>query len=314
MKYRLDAIDQFRGLAILLMVLVNYAANVRTVPSWFKHAPDIGLTPADLVAPMFIFAIGLTFGPSARRRRESDATGTVIGYFARRFLALIGIGAIISAGETMLGINRSGIDWGVLQAIGSAGLITLLVIFLPTNTRLVLGLGLLTGYQFLLTHFWQEWVIRSPHGGPGGSLGWAAMMILSTVLGDLFHNEPQRKYFYSACALTLLAGTALAFIAPVSKHRVSASYDLISLGFSGAVFSVLYLIKVKFPMLSTWGQNPILLYILHYLLLALIVLPDIPAWHVQAPLWLAGLQAAGLVLILSLIARTWQKNNFIFSI
>ena len=314
MKYRLVALDQFRGLAILLMVLVNYAADVQNVPAWFKHAPDIGLTIADLVAPMFIFAIGLTFGSSARRRRERDGLGAATGYFTRRFLALIGIGAIISAGETMLGVNRTGIDWGVLQAIGCAGLITLLVILFPANIRFALGLGLLAAYQIMVNKPWLDWVTHSPHGGLGGSLSWAAMLILATVLGDMLQKESQHKYFYSACALALLSGAVLALIAPVSKHRVSASYDLISLGVSGSVFSVFYLSKAKLSLLSAWGQNPILLYILHYFFLGVIVLPDIPVWHVQAPLWLAGLQAAGLILILSLVAQNWRNNNFIFSI
>jgi predicted acyltransferase len=313
LKNRLDSIDQFRGLAIILMVLVNYAADVQTVPAWFKHAPDIGLTIADLVAPMFIFAIGLTFGISARKRREREGLGKTIEHFVRRYLAILGIGAILSAGETMLGMNPSGIDWGALQAIGGAGLVTLLVIFLPTKLRFFLGVGLLAVYQVLVNAFWLDQILRSPHGGMIGTLSWAAILILATVLADLFHNESQRNYFYLACALTLMIGIALAFIVLVSKNRVSASYVLISLGVSGLVFSLFHLSRTNLSLLSAWGQNPILLYLLHYPLLALVVLPDIPTWHVQAPLWLAGLQALALVVILSWIALGWQKRKFVFS-
>ena len=45
---RIDAIDQFRGAAIVLMVLANYLADVGSIPSWLKHAPDIGLTAIGL--------------------------------------------------------------------------------------------------------------------------------------------------------------------------------------------------------------------------------------------------------------------------
>ena len=68
---RLDAIDQYRGFAILLMALADYLVGVKIVPAWLKHAPDIGYTVIDLIAPLFVFAIGLTFGhlvPAARRR------------------------------------------------------------------------------------------------------------------------------------------------------------------------------------------------------------------------------------------------------
>jgi len=61
---RLDAIDQFCGFAILLMVLADYLVDVNIVPAWLKHAPDIGYTVIDLIAPLFVFAIGLTFGLS----------------------------------------------------------------------------------------------------------------------------------------------------------------------------------------------------------------------------------------------------------
>jgi predicted acyltransferase len=283
-------------------------------PAWLKHAPDIGFTIADLVAPMFIFAIGLTFGISARKRRERDGLGKTIEHFAKRYLAILGIGAILSAVETALGMNETGIDWGALQAIGGAGLVALTVIFLQTRLRLFLGLGLLVVYQALVTTFWLDLILRSPHGGLPGTVSWSAMLILATVLGDLLHDAARRNYFPLACALTLAAGIALAFVVPVSKNRVSPSYDLVSLGLSGLVFSLFQLSKVRLSLLSAWGQNPLLLYNLHYLVLALVVLPNIPFWHAQAPLWLAGLQAAALVVILSWVALDWRKRKFVFSL
>ena len=48
---RLEAIDQFRGFAILLMILANYMNNVSLIPSWLKHSDDIGYTVIDLIAP-----------------------------------------------------------------------------------------------------------------------------------------------------------------------------------------------------------------------------------------------------------------------
>jgi hypothetical protein len=59
---------------------------------------------------------------------------------------------------------------------------------------------------------------------------------------------------------------------------------------------------VRPAFLSWWGANPLLLYIGHYLLLAIFVLPGIPWWHVEAPLLLAAAQAAFLVGVLTLCA------------
>jgi predicted acyltransferase len=69
---RIPSIDQFRGFAILTMVLANYMGGVSLIPAWLKHAPDIGLTVIDLIAPFFIFAIGLTYELSFHRRIERD--------------------------------------------------------------------------------------------------------------------------------------------------------------------------------------------------------------------------------------------------
>jgi predicted acyltransferase len=302
-KKRTSAIDQFRGFAIIGMVLVNYAADIRSIPAWFKHAPDIGLTFADLIAPFFIFAIGLTYGLSFRRRLEREGA-----------FATIGLGAVISAGENLLGYSSSRMDWGALQAIGCAGLLTLLVIFLPAWLRLVIGLGLLTGYQLLLNAFWLDTVLHSSHGGLLGALSWSAMLIIATVFGDLFQRESTRKYFPYFSAMFLVAGFTLALVVPLSKNRVSASYDLFSLGVSGLVFTVFYLAKFKSNFFSAWGRNPILLYCLSYLVIALFVLPGIPAWHIEAPLWLAGLQALSMITILGALALHWQKRDFVFSI
>ena len=167
---RISSIDQFRGFAIFTMVPANYMVGVQIIPAWLKHAPDIGLTVIDLIAPFFIFAISLTFGLSFNRRCEKDGSFRTYSYFLTRYLAIIGLGAIISAGETALGQNPSGIDWGVLQAIGMAGLVTLAVIRLPSIYRWSIGAGILVIYQLILDHFLLDLTLRSPHGGLFGSL------------------------------------------------------------------------------------------------------------------------------------------------
>jgi len=95
---RLDSIDEFRGFAILLMVLVDYLAGPRIVPVWLKHAPDIGFTVADIVAPMFIVAIGLTFGLSYRSHLAHVGRRKAIWHFLTRYLALLGAGIWVIEG------------------------------------------------------------------------------------------------------------------------------------------------------------------------------------------------------------------------
>lgn len=310
---RVRAIDQFRGFAIICMVLINYGMDIQTLPQWLKHSPDIGMTFPDLGTPVFVFAIGLTFGLSFQRRLRENGLPAALAHFIRRYLAFIGIGAIITAGQTMLGRELESLDWGVLQAIGCAGLLTLLVINLPSGIRLVFGLGLLALYQVLLDRFWLGLVLHSQHGGLPGSLSWAAILILATVFGDIFQNEETRKFFPWASLLALLAGFALAFLVPVSKNRISASYDLITLGFSGVIFSAFYLTNFRLNFFAAWGKNPLLLYLLSFIVTALFVLPPNPGWHSWAPLWLVAIQASALMLALTSLALYWHRKNFIFS-
>lgn len=313
-KERIKAIDQLRGFAIILMVVMNYGMEIQTLPDWLKHVPDVGMNFADLGAPVFIFAMGLTYGLSFHRRVGDNGLGSTVVHFIRRYLAILGIGAIFSAGAVMIGHNTSGVAWNVLQSIGGAGVLTLLVILLPTGIRLFVGLGLLTGYQILLDNFWLETVLNSPHGGFFGTLSWSAILIIATVFADIYHSESRRKYFPGMSVLFLIAGIVLSIIVPVSKIRVSASYDLITLGSSGIAFSIFYLTDFELNYFIAFGRNPFLLYILSLLLTGLFVLPGIPAWHAQAPLWLVGLQALALLLILSRVALYWQRRDFIFSL
>ena len=194
-RHRIQAIDQLRGFAMICMVLINYGMGVQTLPDWLKHSPDIGMTFADLGTPVFVFAIGLTYGLSFRRRLARDGWPATMSHFVRRYLAFIGIGAIITAGQTLLGRELDRLDWGVLQAIGVAGLLTLLVISLPGWLRLWFGLGLLVIYQILLDKYWLNLVLGSQHGGLPGSLSWSAILILASVFGDLFQDKSRRKFF-----------------------------------------------------------------------------------------------------------------------
>ncbi len=192
---RIQAIDQFRGFAILLMVVFNYLSGIETIPNRLKHVPDIGMNFPDLGTTVFVFAIGLTYGLSYRRRLERNGLTATVGHFTHRYLTFIGLGAIITAGQSLLGIKTELLDWGVLQSSGVAGLLALVVISFSTWARLGIGLGILAVYQVLLDWYWLDIVLNSQHGGLPGSLSWAAILILATVLGDLFLDQGHRNGF-----------------------------------------------------------------------------------------------------------------------
>ena len=308
---RLDAIDQFRGLAIVLMVLADFLSDVARVPAWLKHAPDIGFTVTDLIAPLFVTAIGLTFGLSFRRRLGRDGAFKTYEHAVVRNLALIGLGFLLTLAGDMVGVYHSTINWGLLQALGAAGLLTLLVIRLPALWRAAAGLGLLALYQTRLDCCWLDVVRGAVHNGPWGALSWASLLILATVFADWYHDAARRwtRAPWAALGL-LLAGLAAGLVIPVAKVRASASYVLITVGLSALIFLGFHLLGSKglrVPLLSAWGRNPLLLYLLHGLALGLFVLPPMPGWYVEAPLWQVALQAAAILGVLSWVA--WQCDR-----
>jgi predicted acyltransferase len=315
---RIAAVDHFRGLAILLMVLANYFEEVRTVPAWLHHAPDVGYTPSDLVAPLFLFAIGLTYGPSFRRRRRRDGARAAAEHMVVRYLALIGLGLLMTNVEGFTIGNTGHTGWGVLQAIGAAGLLTLPLLSLSPWIRLTGALGLLGLYQGLLAHGALPLVEGASHGGVVGALAWGALLMAATALGDLFQEPRHRALVLWLSLGYLAAGVVLAPWSPVSKNRVSPTYVLVSLGASGLVFLAAHLLdevwRPRLRVLAAWGKNPLVLYVLHLVLLGVFVLPASPGWYVQAPPWLAATQALALLSVLSAAGLFMEKRGWYVSL
>jgi predicted acyltransferase len=301
------AIDQFRGLSIALMVVVNYFEHVRAMPAWAKHAPDIGITIADFVAPAFIFAIGLTFGGSVRRRFAAQGAQRTIEHVLKRALALIGLGLLFTIGEQSYGFNQ-GQPWGTLQAIGVAIALTLPALWLAPMVRLVLALALVAGYQAMLGNGWLDIVLAASHAGIQGSLSWTALLLLATVFADLRTSRAR----FLALALTLLvAGLVLERWFPISKHRMSVSFDFVVTSSAALAFALVELwVAARGPVraLVTWGNNPLVLYVTHLVLLSVFLVPAVPWWHVEASLPQAVVQGVAFVAVLHLWARLLERR------
>ena len=99
---RIASIDRFRGIVIFCMIIFQFAEHfpaLGIVSKFAHHAPGEdaiyilpNLSIADLIAPMFILAIGLTYYPSLQRRIERFGKKAAVLHFVQRYLTLIGIG------------------------------------------------------------------------------------------------------------------------------------------------------------------------------------------------------------------------------
>ena len=301
------AIDRVRGSLVILMVIGDYLSGINWVPEFLKHAPDIGFTVADAVAPAFVFVIGLNFGPSFARRFAQDSSAAY-RYFLTRYLALLGVGAIISAGADVVGSEGG---WGVLQALGIAGLLTLAVIRTPTWARFLIGLALLSGYQYFLDVAMLETVLNTTHGGLFGAISWAALLILATAVADIWR---QGRVPFAICIAVLTAAAAVSLlVVPISKHRVSLSFVLVTLALSALVFLLVELagrtVRDRQGLLSWWGQHALALYLIHLLVLSLFVTPPVDWWYLNVPLWLAVIELTAILGLMSAFAYWLHRRR-----
>lgn len=295
------SLDRFRGGLIVLMTAGDFAAGVGAVPSWLKHAPDVGLTVADLVAPGFVFAIGLTLVPSYTRR-AAQSRGSAIVHLISRALALIGIGAILSAGSTVVAGVPSA--WGVLQALGAATLLCLPVVALGPVPRALVGVALLVAYQVLLTIGFVGIAPATDHGGFAGSMAWGAMLIIATVLADGW-RAGRARYLAVCGGLALLAAASVA-LTPISKVRVTASYVLIAVLIVAVVLLLADLVSRRAPEragpLAWWGENPLVLYLAHLILVGATQLLG-PVGYADASLGRAAAELLVLLAVMTVLAQ-----------
>jgi predicted acyltransferase len=304
------AIDRFRGFVIFIMAAGDYLGGVGFVPAFLKHAPDIGFTIADTIAPCFIFAIGLTYGPSFVRRFKQNKLSAYMHYLTRYF-ALVGIGALFTAGGASVAGRPT--EWGVLQAIGVAGLICLLFIRFNTYARIASGVALLCVYQFALDNWTLHSVLGAVQGGFFGTISWGAMLIIATAMAD-FRRKGLRPYIF-CCAAVAASAVISIFLVPVSKNRVSLSYVLITLAISGIAFLLFdlgsRLVKKSAVFFCWWGENPLAFYILHLFILGFFTLPPAGWWYAEATVWLAAAQLIFMLGLISLVAWLLHKNKVI---
>jgi heparan-alpha-glucosaminide N-acetyltransferase len=122
---RVESIDIFRGLTMLLMVFVNDLggpgqSDIVNFPAWLWHAmkPDT-VYFADVIAPAFLFIVGMSIPLAFARRREKGESNLHIWFHtltrtASLMIIGIGMGNMRSGRLAMRPLGVSGELWSVL--------------------------------------------------------------------------------------------------------------------------------------------------------------------------------------------------------
>ena len=289
---RLAALDVFRGVTILLMLLVNNIALDTATPAHLTHAEWTGrVHVADMVFPWFLLAVGVAvpFAVASHRKRE---TGW-LGYYVKatkRTATLILFGIVVDST-----VNRA---WtpglGVLQVIGLAYLVAAFLSPLRTAYRGACAAVLLAAHTagILLWHvpgggagaFTQEAnavaYLNATYLQPLGLKGLvsviptAALVLIGTMLGDLFRRADmslsRRALFCAGFGMLLVAlGYAGSGVLPMNKPLWTATYILYMAGLGAILFALLHRLvdgtksgaALAFPLIVP-GSNAISAYVL----------------------------------------------------
>lgn len=333
---RLVALDAWRGLTILLMLLVNNVSLGRYTPGQLVHAPwGGGLTLTDLVFPWFLYCAGASLPFSLGKRAGGGSRwpdrATVLKLI-QRAVPLYLVGTLLTSVE----IQAPTLGLGVLQLIALASLCAGLLARFPARWRLGAALGLLLVYRlFLLSAPFSETdnavarlnaMFLSDFGlrGITSVIPATALVLLGSVAAQPLKNRRREVPLLLAFGAALaLGGWGAADALGFNKAVWTPAYILYSAGLGTLGMLALYLIgdtrQGRFAWLlspfTVAGRNSLLAYVFPILLKLWILAVWQVNWTGQsqsilgALLTLAqrglGVQAGGWVYSLGYVGAFW---------
>lgn len=147
-RTRLSALDAWRGLTVLLMLLVNNVALGEYTPAQLMHAHFGGITLTDLVFPWFLFCAGAALPFSQAAMQKAGVTGWAL---YRRLLTRAALLYLMGAFVTSVTQHAFTLGLGVLQLIALATLCGALAAGLRGRWQALLAAALLVGYGLFLS-------------------------------------------------------------------------------------------------------------------------------------------------------------------
>jgi predicted acyltransferase len=296
---RYASLDAFRGLTIMLMILVNSPGSWNHVYAPFRHAEWHGCTLTDLVFPFFLFIVGSAMYFSLGRTGFEPGRKT-LERIGKRTILIFAIGLSLNAASSYTWSSDFRI-MGVLQRIAIAYLIASLIVLFGSGRRAVLAsiALLLLGYWAILIAYGGEspyaletnavrivdlHVLGAAHMYSMNGVPFDPEGLLSTapVIATVLIGFEATRYLASipertqaAVRLALLgvllaiAGWAWGQLWPINKALWTGSYVLYTGGWALMVLaSFVYLMDVRgfnFRPLQAFGLNPLFLYALSWL-------------------------------------------------
>ncbi|GAB3023031.1 acyltransferase family protein [Spirosoma pulveris] len=295
---RLISLDAMRGFTIAAMIVANFPGSEEFVYFTLRHSRWNGLSFTDLIAPFFLFIVGVSIVLAyARKRADGPPKGPLMQKIVFRSLKIFAVGMFLNL---MPDFDFANLRWtGTLHRIAIVFLVCALL-FLTTNRKQQLGIAALT----LLAYWLAMTRIPTPDVGrvvlePGQNLAawldrrylpgrmwqgtWDPEGILSTfpsivtgILGMLAGRlmtssvSPTEKvsYLMTAGLFTAVLGYFWGLTFPVNENLWTSSFVLVTAGFAALVLGAVYFLVDVLGYTSgtkpgiIFGANAIAVYVL----------------------------------------------------
>lgn len=296
MQNRILSVDIFRGMTIVLMILVNTPGTWSAVYPPLLHAQWHGYTPTDLVFPFFLFIVGTSIVFSYRNKPSNSGAYKKITV---RALKLIGLGLFLGAFTISVPFFKDFTDIrfpGVLQRIGVVFFFAS-IMFLKFNWKTLIGIAvfLLIGYWLLMTVIPVEGAVSTLERAPNNLANWLDVKvfgshnykpdydpegllstipsIVSSLLGIFTGLVLTSKQEKKATILMGIGGSLLLIghiwdlFFPINKALWTSSFVLVTAGWANLILALIYYLTdtkgVKFGSVFRYaGANAIILYFL----------------------------------------------------
>lgn len=314
---RFASIDQCRGFIILWMLFGNFLGHLSFMP-WILQHHRTGLSLSETVAPIFFFLVGMGFRISFMRRMEKFGIAAACRAAVKRYLLIFCVGIPVYYGHW----------WDALTHIGMGGLLALPFIHRGTGVRAVVAVGYLALYQalFLYTPY-GHWVMNTEtgqNGGPLAALSWGFILIVGTLAWDMIQvRTPDRvmRDFLVYSFAFMVGGWLLSLPWPgvkdaweFTRFGMSAPLPVYATGVAFATYNLFFMFcerhRIRFPMLTPIGRNPLVIYAVLGVIMGLSKLA-ISQWGEPVPL-LAALIFVGQAFILYAVAVFLDRRHIMF--
>ena len=294
MNARFIAVDVFRGLVIVLMIIVNSLDKSSSI-NWLKHSNWDGCTLADLVFPFFLIVVGISVV-----LKFSKFTPSPNSQIFKRSIFLFLIGVALNAFPHFNDFEHLRF-MGVLQRIAICYLISAFLcihttftfqtiflciillaywklnLILPTTEAGHLStncqenyIGCIDQWLFSPSHLYQS--TFDPEGMISTIPAIATTLIGNLIGYRLLSTESKPEIFFSFIAggcVCCLLGYSWGLIYPLNKAIWSSSYVLWTGGLALCLFSVCFIL-VEYKAISSWfypfqlfGQHSLFIYVIH---------------------------------------------------